>query len=72
MNARPTVLVTITALVVASVAVHAQWVNHDLTAPAPRLPDGRQDYSGIWNVGNMTYFHDLGKGLKPGEIPRRT
>ena len=72
MKARPTVLVTITALVLLSAASHAQWVNHptpgiprlpdgkpNLSAPAPRLADGHPDLSGIWDVGNMIYFHDL-------------
>jgi len=78
---RRTGLVTITFSVSLTVAASAQWVNHPtagiprlpdgkpkLTAPAPKMTDGRPDFSGIWDVGNMTYFHDLGRGLKPGEI----
>src|SRR5207247_4420945 len=81
MNRHRTVLATFTALVLLSGATQAQWVNHptpgiprlpdgkpNLSAPAPRLPDGHPDLSGIWDVGNMLYFHDLARGLKPGEV----
>jgi len=74
-------LATITVLVSLTAATSAQWVQHptagiprlpdgkpNLTAPAPKMTDGRPDFSGIWDVGNMLYFHDLGRGLKPGEI----
>ena len=58
------------------VVAQAQWVNRptpgiprlpngkpNLTAPVPpRLPDGHPDLSGIWDVGAMTYFHDLAAG----------
>ena len=76
-----TALVTIAVLVLVSGMTHAQWLNlkapgtprlpdgtANLSAPAPRLPDGRPDLSGIWDVGNMLYFHDLARGLKPGEV----
>ncbi len=78
---RSTGLVTITAFVLLSGAAHAQWLKHptpgiprlpdgtpNLTAPAPTLADGRPDLGGIWDVGNMLYFHDLARGLKPGEV----
>ena len=80
MNAR-TVLATFTALTLLSSVSHAQWLNRpapgiprlangnaDLSAPAPRLPDGHPDLSGIWDVGNTLYFHDLARGLKPGDV----
>jgi len=81
MKARRTALATITALMLLSAATGAQWVNHptagiprlpngkpNLSALAPKLADGHPDLSGIWDVGNMTYFHDLARGLKPGEV----
>ena len=81
MKAQRMALATIVALVLMSVAAGAQWLNHptpgiprlpdgkpNLSAPAPRLPDGHPDLSGIWDVGNMLYFHDLARGLKPGEV----
>src|SRR5262245_18948213 len=40
----------------------------DLSAPAPRGADGHPDLSGVWDVGNMTYFQDLASGTKPGEV----
>jgi hypothetical protein len=74
-------LATIAALALTTAALGAQWVKHptpgiprlpdgkpNLNAPAPRLPDGKPDLQGIWDVGNMTYFHDLARGLKPGEV----
>jgi hypothetical protein len=69
------------AFLVLSGATDAQWLNYptpgiprlpdgkpNLSAPVPRLADGRVDLSGIWNAGTMDYFHDLAKGLKPGEL----
>ena len=40
----------------------------DLSAPAPHGADGHPDLSGVWDVGNMTYFQDLANGTKPGEV----
>ena len=85
MKAQRTVLATISALVLLSGALEAQWVNRktpgiprlasgepDLAAPAPRLPDGHPDLGGIWDVGNMNYFHDLARGLKGDDAPKLT
>ena len=81
MNVHRTAYVTITTLVLLTVSMHAQWQHHltpgiprlpdgkpNLSAPTPRAPDGRPDLSGIWDAGNMLYFHDLAKGLKPGDV----
>jgi len=78
---RPTVLAIITAFLLLSAATGAQWLDRptagiprlpdgkpNLSAPAPRLADGHPDLSGIWDVGNMLYFHDLARGLKPGDV----
>ena len=81
MKARCTVLTALTALVLLSTAAEAQWLNYptrvlprlpdgkpDLAAPTPRLADGHPDLSGIWDVGNQLYFHDLARGLKPEDV----
>ena len=84
--AQRTALATITALVLLSGVTQAQWVHKptpgiprlpngqpNLNAPAPpKLPDGHADLSGIWDVGNMLYFHDLARGLKAPDAPELT
>jgi hypothetical protein len=40
----------------------------NLTAPAPRLPNGRPDLSGIWRNDALGYQLDVTSDLKPGEI----
>ena len=86
MKSQRAALATITAVVLLSGVTDAQWVNRptpgiprlpngkpNLTAPAPpRLPDGHADLSGIWDVGAMTYFHDLAAGLKGADAPQLT
>src|SRR5262245_28306868 len=80
-----TALGTLAAVVLLTVAGEAQWVSRktagiprlpdgkpNLTAPAPRLPDGKPDLQGIWDVGAMTYFHDLARGWKGDEAPQLT
>jgi putative oxidoreductase len=86
MKAQRSALATIAALVMLSAAPQAQWVHRrtpgiprlpdgapNLDAPAPpTLPDGHADLSGIWDVGNTLYFHDLARGLKGDEAPQLT
>ena len=63
-------------ILAASSAVFAQWTNvappdiprtptgkSNLSAPAPRLPDGKPDLSGIWNPPTG-YLRNLAKDLK--------
>src|SRR6202171_4890299 len=61
--------------------VCAQWVNvpptavprtpdgkPNLSAPAPRLPDGHADLSGIWEP-NGKYVQNLAADMKPEDVP---
>ena len=41
----------------------------NLTAPAPRLPDGKPDLSGIWEPAANKWLRNLGADLKPEDIP---
>lgn len=41
----------------------------NMTAPAPRKPDGKPDISGIWQVMGAKYLVNLAADLKPGELP---
>jgi len=52
----------------------AQWKNlparkTDLSAPAPRSPDGHPDLSGIWEPDANRYLRDIAVDLKPGDVP---
>ena len=62
--------------------VRAQWIKvpvpniprtadgkPNLSAPAPRLPDGHPDLSGIWEQNGNRYTQNIAADLKPGEIP---
>jgi hypothetical protein len=40
----------------------------NLAAPAPITPDGKPDITGLWKPG-QGYVVDIGKDLKPGEVP---
>jgi hypothetical protein len=37
------------------------------TGPAPRLPNGKIDFSGVWRPGDIFLVEDISLGLKKGE-----
>jgi hypothetical protein len=62
--------------------LHAQWTKvpapalphgtngkPNLAAPAPRLPDGHPDLSGIWEQKGNTYTQNIAADLKSGDVP---
>ena len=40
----------------------------NLAAPAPRMPDGTPDLSGVWRIRQGTYFIYITSALKSGDI----
>jgi hypothetical protein len=40
----------------------------NMSAPAPRLADGKPDFSGVWNAPTG-YLRNLAKDLKEGDVP---
>jgi hypothetical protein len=53
----------------------AQWIKvpaapePKLTAPAPRLPNGKPDFSGSWSPDNNKYLRDIALDMKPQDVP---
>ena len=81
---RRTGLLAAAVLLAAFVPAAAQWLNVptkgiprtkggkvDLSAPAPRKPDGKPDLSGIWQLEKNSgkYLSNLAADFKPGELP---
>jgi hypothetical protein len=69
-------------LALATFPLAAQWQNLptdgiprtaegkiNMSAPAPRKPDGKPDLSGIWNPPNTKYLVNLAADFKPGQLP---
>src|SRR5215207_1718769 len=78
LNASPTLVAVALAVATLSSTVLAQWATHpdpsvprtktgepDLDAPAPRMPDGKPDLSGLWEVRNAA----PGRGTPPPPEP---
>src|SRR6266852_1305770 len=91
MKARRTGLAAVTSFLLMGGASQAQWVNYptaaiprlpdgspNLSAPAPRMVNGKPDLSGIWAAECSVYgrdacfirslFFDLAKDLKPADV----
>jgi len=73
-------LIVFLAILVPGARLGAQWLNYptpgaprtadgkvNLTAPTPKVLDGKPDLSGVWE-SSPQYFNDLARDLKPGEL----
>src|SRR5947207_1043241 len=71
-----------TVLFLISMPLWAQWTKvpletiprtadgkPNLSAPAPRLPDGHPDLQGIWEPSANKYLRNLAADLKPEDVP---
>jgi hypothetical protein len=76
-------IVAALVLFVVSAPTHAQWWENvppadiprtadgapDLAAPAPRLPDGRPNLSGIWEPERNKYLRNIAADLDADDVP---
>jgi hypothetical protein len=64
------------AAVVIAAPMFGQWVKvpraknpPDLSAPAPRLSNGKPDLTGAWSPDDNRYLRDIARDLKPDDVP---
>ncbi len=58
MIALPAILILLSASALAQTTTQA---------PAPRMPNGRVDFSGLWRPADIFLIEDISLGLKPGD-----
>jgi hypothetical protein len=64
-----------------AMVLNAQWLNHpnagtprltngrpNLAAPPPKTPEGKPDFSGVWNRISPKYHVNIAADLKPDEV----
>jgi hypothetical protein len=69
------------AAALSSAVASSQWINYptpgiprtangkpNLTAPTPKMPDGKPNLQGIWTT-NSDYFKDLATNIEPDGVP---
>src|SRR4029453_14858422 len=75
-------LAVLPAIVLIAAPASAQWTKvppakiprtaagkPDLSAPAPRAPDGTPDLTGVWSPKDNKYARDISADSKPEDVP---